>query len=144
MNPSSERWLTGKTTSQQIKSKFLFSFRIISGSLERQAKSLYLSANRFSVQRENSVKERNCPLKRPSISGLFPIFKKSARVGVIQLTLSMDIIQYLAYKKATKSEATQKSLTPKITATNSMCIFANLSTIGFRLSYKDWSLIAIL
>lgn len=100
--------------------------------------------NRFSVQRENSAKERNCPLKRPSISGLFPIFKKSARVGVIQLTLSMDIIQYLAYKKATKSEATQKSLTPKITATNSMCIFANLSTIGFRLSCKDWSLIAIL
>lgn len=89
-------------------------------------------------------KERNCPLKRPSISGLFPIFKKSARVGVIQLTLSMDIIQYLAYKKAAKSEATQKSLTPKITATNSMCIFANLSTIGFRLSCKDWSLIAIL
>lgn len=105
---------------------------------------LYLSANRFSVQRENSAKEGNCPLKRPSISGLFPIFKKSARVGVIQLTLSMDIIQYLAYKKATKSEATQKSLTPKITATNSMCIFANLSTIGFRLSCKDWSLIAIL
>nr|DAE30843.1 MAG TPA: hypothetical protein [virus sp. ctML55] len=35
----------------------MFSFRIISGSLERQAKSLYLSANRFSVQRENSVKE---------------------------------------------------------------------------------------
>lgn len=25
-----------------------------------------------------------------------------------------------------------------------MCIFANLSTIGFRLSYKDWSLMAIL
>lgn len=104
-----------------------------------------LSANRFSVQRENSAKEgEKLSLKRPSISGLFPIFKKSARVGVIQLTLSMDIIQYLAYKKATKSEATQKSLTPKITATNSMCIFANLSTIGFRLSYKDWSLIAIL
>lgn len=94
---------------------------------------------------EHSVKEgEKLSLKRPSISGLFPIFKKSARVGVIQLTLSMDIIQYLAYKKATKSEATQKSLTPKITATNSMCIFANLSTIGFRLSYKDWSLIAIL
>lgn len=100
---------------------------------------------RFSVQRENSAKEgEKLSLKRPSISGLFPIFKKSARVGVIQLTLSMDIIQYLAYKKATKSEATQKSLTPKITATNSMCIFANLSTIGFRLSCKDWSLIAIL
>ena len=144
MNPIIGTLINGEnniTTNQS----FLFSFRIISGSLERQAKSLYLSANRFSVQRENSArKERNCPLKRPSISGLFPIFKKSARVGVIQLTLSMDIIQYLAYKKATKSEATQKSLTPKITATNSMCIFANLSTIGFRLSYKDWSLIAIL
>lgn len=35
-------------------------------------------------QRENSVKEgEKLSLKRPSISGLFPIFKKSARVGVI-------------------------------------------------------------
>lgn len=110
-----------------------------------QLKSLYLLADRFSAQREHSVKERGrLSLKKTLNSGLFPIFKKSARVGVIQLTLSMDIIQYLAYKRQQKSEATQKSLTPKITATNSMCIFANLSTIGFRLSYKDWSLIAIL
>lgn len=52
MNPIIGTLVNGETTSQQIKSKFLFSFRIVSGSLERQAKSLYLSANRFSVQRE--------------------------------------------------------------------------------------------
>lgn len=57
MNPIIGTLVNGETTLQQIKSKFLFSFRIISGSLERQAKSLYLFANRFSVQRAHLVKK---------------------------------------------------------------------------------------
>lgn len=142
MNPIIGTLVNGEnniTTNQS----FLFSFRIISGSLERQAK-IVLLIDLMLIQGFWRRKERNFPLKRPSISGLFQILKKPARVGVIQFILSMKIIQCLVCKKTPKRRVTQKSPTLKITATNLMCIFANLSTIGFRLSCKDWSLIAIL
>lgn len=141
MNPIIGTLVNGEnniTTNQS----FLFSFRIISGSLERQANCVI---NRFNAHLGIlEEKGKKLSTKRPSISGLFQILKKPARVGVIQLILSMKIIQCLVCKKTPKRRVTQKSPTPKITATNLMCIFANLSTIGFRLSCKDWSLIAIL
>lgn len=78
MNPIIGTLVNGEnniTTNQS----FLFSFRIISGSLERQANCV---TNRFNAHL-GILEERNCPLKRPSISGLFQILKKPARVGVI-------------------------------------------------------------
>lgn len=141
MNPIIGTLVNGKTTSQQIKVFCLVLGLYLAAWKDKQ---IVLLIDLMLIQGFWRRKERNCPLKRPSISGLFQILKKPARVGVIQLILSMKIIQCLVCKKTPKRRVTQKSPTPKITATNLMCIFANLSTIGFRLSCKDWSLIAIL
>lgn len=107
--------INNKTKKNQNRVNFCSSFSFYVWLI---GKTIISFENSVSQKKIWASKEKNVPQTQRQIFLLFPIFKKSARVGVIQLTLSMDIIQYLAYKKATKSGVTQIAQYPKITAIN--------------------------